>query len=198
MSFLSVPSSPKLPVPTLVPVGHDVPKLISVDHATSFADGSESKPPAVQLPPPTPTILSDAVLEEWGVWSATSRIAALRRWMLNMEWNWGSIGSWSSKCAEKWATIKENNIDYALQWLEEEARKVAAGHQMMGYLGRIMEGQLPTDVETACDLYVQGHKMTLLFDGVVIGLDSTLAILKSEVQQHSGQKCGCGKATCMV
>jgi hypothetical protein len=185
-------------IPKLISVGHDMPQLISVDHATSFADGSASEPPEVQLPPPTPTVLSDAVLEEWGVWSATRRIAALRRWMLDMEWNWGSIGSWSSKCAEKWATIKENDIDYALQWLEEEARKVTAGRRMMGYLGRIMEGQLPTDAETVRDLYVQGHQMTLLFDGVVIGLDSTLAILKSEVQQHSRRKCGCGKATCMV
>ena len=46
-------------------------------------------------------------LDDWPSWSASRRLAALRRCMLDMEWVWGSIANWPAKSVQQWGTIRE-------------------------------------------------------------------------------------------
>jgi hypothetical protein len=181
---------------------------------SSDAEPTLSSPPSFQhtnsLPPAISNIADHAalttdhqvpnhtnsVLDEWPSWSANHRLTALRRWMLDMEWNWGSIASWSAKCAEEWATVKERDKDHVSGWLDEETKKVVEGRRMLGDLGRIMEGKLPTDKEVLRDIYLQGYQLTCALDSGVVGLEQTLSRVRSEILVHD--ICGCGKATCVA
>jgi hypothetical protein len=118
--------------------------------------------------------------------------------MLDMEWIWGSIANWPAKSAQQWGTIREREKAHVDSWLIEETKKVLDGRRMLGYLGRIMEGKLPTDEEVLRDLYLQGYQMTCALDSGVVALEQTLSMVRSEILAHEARKCGCGKATCVV
>jgi hypothetical protein len=117
--------------------------------------------------------------------------------MLEMECNWGAITTWSAKTAESWAAIKERDKDHVSQWLAEQTKKAGDGRQMLGYLGHIMEGKLPTDEEGLHDLYLQGYQLTCALDSGLVALEQTLSMVCSEIL-HNVHKCSCGKATCVV
>jgi hypothetical protein len=73
---------------------------------------------------------------------------------------------------------------------------VANGQRMLGYLGRVMEGALPTEVAVWRDLYVQGYQLTCTINAAVMGLERSLSTIQSEIQTHASRKCGCGKTVC--
>jgi len=113
-----------------------------------------------------------------------------------MEWDWGTIANWPAQSAEEWRTMKERDSECVTVWLNEGGKKVAAGRCMLAYLGRVMEGQLPTDVEALRDLYLQGHQLTCTFHSAIIGLEQTLNTVRSEIQAHDGCNCSCGNVVC--
>jgi hypothetical protein len=137
-------------------------------------------------------------LDDWPSWSASRRLAALRRWMLDIEWSWGSTANWSAKSVQEWGTIREQEKAHVNSWLVEETKKVLEGRRMLGYLGRIMEGKLPTDEEELRDLYLQGYQLICALDSGVVALEQMLSMVRSEILAHEVRKCGCGKATCVV
>lgn len=145
----------------------------------------------------TPITMSvGTTLNDWVSLSASRRIAALRRWMLDMEWNWGAIADWPARCTREWGTMKERDSGSVTEWLNESMRKAAAGRQILAYLRLVMEGQLPTDVEIFRDLYLQSHQLTGNFFSAIIGLELALDTVRSHIQMHTACKCSCGKATC--
>jgi hypothetical protein len=173
---------------------------LTLSSARSFQHKT-SLPPAISNTTDRAALTTEhtnSVLDEWPSWSANRRLTALRRWMLDLEWNWGSIASWSAKCAEEWATLKERDKAHVSGWLDDETKKVVEGRRVLGYLGRIMEGKLPTDEEALRDLFLQGYQLTCVLDSGVVGLEQTLSRLRSEILAHDIRKCSCGKATCVA
>jgi len=136
------------------------------------------------------------ILDEWSSWNASRRIAALRRWLLDMEWSWGAVANWPALCAEEWVSVKEQDSSCVTAWLDGEAKKVATGRRMLGYFVRVMEGTLPTDMEVLRDIYLQGHQLSCTLHTAVIGLEQTLGVVRKEVQTDSSRKCNCGNTTC--
>jgi hypothetical protein len=118
--------------------------------------------------------------------------------MLDIEWSWGSTANWSAKSVQEWGTIREQEKAHVNSWLVEETKKVLEGRRMLGYLGRIMEGKLPTDEEELRDLYLQGYQLICALDSGVVALEQMLSMVRSEILAHEVRKCGCGKATCVV
>lgn len=159
------------------------PKLVAIDH---FSTTATTTSPTVDNSPPLFTIVVNGSCDpfhgEWPSWNARCHMKAVRRWLMDMEWNWGSMARWPAMCEEQWAIIKTKDHGIAGGWIAEEDKKVAAGRLMLWYLGRIMEGQLPLDVEELRDLYLQGHQLTCDIDAAIIPLEQRLYAIKSECE----------------
>ncbi|KIM71681.1 hypothetical protein PILCRDRAFT_820868 [Piloderma croceum F 1598] len=179
-SFTSVPSPQSLQFP---PFATSDSFRVPTTHGLSYG-----------RTPITMTVVTN--IDDWLSLSASRRIAALRRWMLDMEWNWGAIADWPARCTREWDIMKERDTGSVTEWLDESTRKATAGRQIIAYLALVMEGQLPTDVEIFRDLYLQSHQLTGDFYSAVIGLELTLDTVRSQIQMHTARKCSCGKATC--
>jgi len=181
----SPPSSPSQPTS---------PRFYTDDHPPLTSDGA----PYIRALITTRAVFTDPILDGWSSWDASHRIVGLRRWMLDMEWNWGSIAMWPALCMAEWANVKERDSAHVTAWLAECTKKASSGHRMLGYLGRIMEGNLPADVDVLRDLYLQSHQLTCTFNTAITALEITLSAIQSDIQTHTARRCGCGKATCVA
>jgi len=170
-------------------------RLVSV--GDQFTNPTTSPIPTIADPHPTPTvdngnhfpavtmsintdISNDPFQGQWPSWNARRRMLALRRWMLDMEWGWGILARWPALCEDNWAVVKSKEPRIVADWIAGESRKVATGRLMLGYLGRVMEGQLPSDIEEWRDLYLQGHQLTRDFNAGVILLEHKLCAIRAE------------------
>lgn len=97
----------------------------------------------------------------------------LRRWMLDVEWQLGGLDRWASQFMDEWAhnTEQRNRMDV---WQDLYGERVKMGKLMLGYLGRVMDGNLSGDLEECRDLSLQIHQLASLLYSAVAGLESSL------------------------
>lgn len=97
----------------------------------------------------------------------------LRRWMLDVEWRLGGCDRWASQFMDEWMHNSEqrNGIDVRQDLYGE---RVKTGRLMLGYLGRVMDGNLSGDLEECRDLSLQIHQLASLLSSAVAELESGL------------------------
>lgn len=106
-------------------------------------------------------------------------MVGLRRWMLDLEWTLGAFDQWTSQFIEEWSQVKRQPAAAILSWLEASESKATTGRLMLGYLSRVMDGQLPGGLEEWHDLSLQGHQLGASLYHAVIGLEVSLRWARS-------------------
>lgn len=110
----------------------------------------------------------------WPKWSAERRLAALRRWVMYAELKYHSP-------LDRWAQSFDADFQYGVP-LDDAATKkwrrgqamIIAGQNAAGYLGRVMEGELPADDEVLRDVYVQAFQLSAVLHRAIGGLQHRL------------------------
>jgi len=144
-------------------------------------------------PPPTEDHLSpEPNPRDWASWSARHRMIFLRRWLLDLEWGWGNVDRWPAQCMDEWQSVRGQRLDIVEEWFEERQKRLVNGRLVLGYLGRVMEGQLSFDVREFRDLYMQSHQLACTLYTGVMGLEHQLHSARLEL---SNGGCTCGKGT---
>jgi hypothetical protein len=120
--------------------------------------------------------------QNWESLSANKRVVFLQRWMMYAEVKYRSpVVDWPEAFAREWFVMKHGPS--AVQCLIDAGQKVAAGESALNYVGRVMEGDLPEDVEQWRALYVQAYHMTGIINRTCARLqcmiDSALALMES-------------------
>lgn len=87
------------------------------------------------------------------------RMVAIRRWLFDLEWEWGPVSRWASSFELESARMKEEMMDVFAPWMNTALDKVKTGRLLLGYVSRVMEGVIG-DVEECRDLYLQGVQQT--------------------------------------
>ncbi|KZP14614.1 hypothetical protein FIBSPDRAFT_896487 [Athelia psychrophila] len=110
----------------------------------------------------------------WPNWSAEQHLAAIRRWVMYTEPKYHSP-------LDRWAQSFDADFQYGVPLDDGATRKwrrgqamVIAGQNAVGYLGRVMEGELPADDETLRDIYVQALQLSAILHRAVSGLQHRL------------------------
>jgi hypothetical protein len=124
----------------------------------------QSDEAAHQVVPPSnlPPITGDSrnvTPQKWESLNASERVAFLQRWMMYAEVKYKSpVADWPETFAAEWLITKDGPS--AAQSLVAARQKVAAGKSVLDYVARVMEGNLPEDVEQWRALYVQAYHIT--------------------------------------
>jgi hypothetical protein len=64
----------------------------------------------------------------------------------------------------EWNAVKSRGVEEVREWFDQMMKRINLGHQVQGCLGRVMEGEMPADVEEWQDLWVQAHQLTGTFN----------------------------------
>lgn len=146
--------------------------LVSTESAGHPLKSIPTHPPCANISgPPVPT----DILQDWALWSARRRMVALRRWMLDLEWEAGALDRWPAVFKDEWLAINQRSHQSSNQLILEAAEgKVTTGKLMLAYLGRVMDGELSGDLEECRDLALQIHQLSKTLHSVVIGLEVSL------------------------
>lgn len=122
----------------------------------------------------TTTPVPEEILSKWHNWSARARIVGLRRWIMDLEWTHGTLHSWTLHFNEGWAKMACQSADALATWLELNEGKAAVGRMALGYLGRVMDGEVSGDIDEWRDLALQVHELTAMQHQAVAGLEVSL------------------------
>jgi hypothetical protein len=94
--------------------------------------------------------------QKWDSLSANERMAFIQRWLIYAEVKYkGPVDDWSEAFAKEWHTLK--NSPSASLCLIAASQKVIAGRSLLNYVARVMEGELPDDVQQWKALYIQAY-----------------------------------------
>jgi hypothetical protein len=107
-------------------------------------------------------------------WSARQRLAHIRRILLAMESKWGTIDRWGLEFMIDWNRIKVKGVDEVMGWFDQMMQRICLGRRVLGCLGRVMEGEMPIDVEEWRDLWVQAYQLTSIFNTGFLSLQHRL------------------------
>lgn len=121
---------------------------------------------------------------DWEAWGIHHRILSIRRWLLDLEWMWGAVDRWPSRCWEEWQDARDKQ-DVVPQWFEKNRIKVAAARSALGYLERLMEGQSISDVEEWRVIYIQGRQLESVLYTITVGLEHQLRRARNELSDCS-------------
>ncbi|KZP10197.1 hypothetical protein FIBSPDRAFT_899895 [Athelia psychrophila] len=148
--------------------------LVSTESAGHPLKSIPTHPPCANISgPPVPT----DILQDWALWSARRRMVALRRWMLDLEWEAGALDRWPAVFKDEWLAINQRSHQSSNQLILEAAEgKVTTGKLMLAYLGRVMDGELSGDLEECRDLALQIHQLSKTLHSVVIGLEYSISL----------------------
>lgn len=134
-------------------------------------------PPSDDLPTfaTSATTVPNDVREQWSSWTARNRLLGLRRWVLDLEWEEGTVETWSSELMSDWVRHRHMSFDGMDAWRDGYQRKIMAGRTILKYLSRVMDGALSGDLEAECrDLVLQVHQLGSPLYTAVAGLEVSL------------------------
>lgn len=141
---------------------HLIPRLLSIHQFTTTTTTTSTIQPITTLPRipsttdnnpfatvsvPIDVDISDPFQGQWPSWNTRRRMVSLRRWKLDMEWGWGTLTRWPTLCEERLVMVINRGSEAVASWIAEENKQVVTGRLMLGYLGRVMKGQLSPDTE---------------------------------------------------
>jgi len=104
--------------------------------------------------------VEDERFSNFDKWSARQRLAHIRRILSNLEGNWGTVDQWGSGFMTEWNVIKCRGADEVLDWFDQVMKRIGFGRKVQGWLGQVMEGDMPTDIDEWQDLWIQAHQLT--------------------------------------
>jgi hypothetical protein len=110
--------------------------------------------------------------------SAQQRVAYCQQALQGLERIWGPIDCWGNQFAGEWENAQFHGDGHFNQWLDSVREKVRVGETLLGYLGCVMQGELPQDVEGLRDVWIQGHQLTTSISGGVFELQHRLAMVQ--------------------
>lgn len=76
--------------------------------------------------------------------------------------------------------MKDEMMDIWGPWWELVHTKIKIGRLLLGYLGRVMEGELTGDPEECRDLYLQGVHLTCQVNALVTKLETKIHTFREE------------------
>lgn len=82
--------------------------------------------------------------------------------------------SWPAILAEQSGDVRHRGAAAVVAWIEQEQMKVSAGHLLLGYMGRVLEGEMTTDIEEWRDVFMQTYQLMLVLAPGVVGLEQAL------------------------
>lgn len=138
--------------------------------------------PAGLNSPAPPTI---PYSEDWPKWSARQRMAAIRRLQVDIEWRWGSIDEWALSFSAEAGSLRHRGIEGALAWMGEQTGKVSAGRLLLGYIGRVMEGNMSEEIEDWRDIFLQSYQLMYSLAPAVVGQERALRAMKLELTTYA-------------
>lgn len=108
-------------------------------------------------------------------------MVAIRRRILDLEWKWGPVDRWGSVFDAESTQMLDA---YALEmdgWLQLAYDKIAVGRLILGYISRVMEGDMSGDVEECRDLYLQGVQLTCQINACITDLGTKVEEFRDAV-----------------
>lgn len=135
-------------------------------------NGACTSLPSYQVP--TVAAVPEDITSDWQEWSARRRMVGLRRWIMDVEWTHGTLQLWNLKFADEWANISRQPTEVSSSWLALNEGKARIGRLVLGYLGRVMDGQISGDVEEWRDLSLQIQELAASLHQAVVGLEVSL------------------------
>lgn len=112
-------------------------------------------------------------------------MAGIRRLHVDVEWRWGSIDEWTLVFSAEAGSLRHMGIEGALDWMREQNAKVAAGRLLLGYIGRVMEGNMSEEIEDWRDIFLQSYQLMYSIAPGVVGQQRALRTLKFELNTYA-------------
>jgi hypothetical protein len=106
--------------------------------------------------------------------TASQRLAHIRQILLTMESQWNTVDRWGSGFMVDWNAVKGKAVEDIMQWFDGMTERIGHGRRVQGCLGRVMEGEMPVDIEEWRDLWVQAHQLTSTFNVGFLSLQHRL------------------------
>lgn len=102
------------------------------------------------------------------------RLAFIRRMLLSLEADWGTVDQWPVMFARDWACVKGGGKEVVYNWFHKVGELVRNGRRAIAYAGRVMEGAGLSSIDESRDLSLETqHLSANLYTGVV-GLEHRL------------------------
>jgi hypothetical protein len=102
------------------------------------------------------------------------RISFIRRLLLGLEMEWGTVDQWPIKFSRDWESVKGGGREVVYGWFERVRMFIARGRRVIVFVESIMEGDGPSTISEYRDLWLEAQQLAIpLFNGV-LGLDHRL------------------------
>lgn len=169
------------PTPSIHASSETLPSFFAVADSSSSASAVFVKPAGLNTPAP-PVI---PYCEDWPTWSARQKMAGIRRLHVDVEWRWGSIDEWTLVFSAEAGSLRHMGIEGVLGWMREQDAKVTAGRLLLGYIGRVMEGNMSEEIEDWRDIFLQSYQLMYSIAPGVVGQQRALRTLKFELNTYA-------------
>lgn len=122
--------------------------------------------------------IPEEIVSEWHKWSARGRMVRVRQWIEDVEWAHGTLQLWNIHFSDQWTHILQQRAEVSSSWLELNECKARIGRLVLGYLGRVMDGEVSNDIAEWRDLSLQVHQLTSSLHHAVIGLEVSVRCVR--------------------
>lgn len=129
--------------------------------------------------------IPEEILSEWRNWSARDRMARLRRWIEDVEWTHGTLQLWNVNFSDGWTKILQQHAEVSSSWLELNECKARVGRLVLGYVGRVLDGEVSDDINEWRDLSLQVHQLASSLHQAVIGLEVSVRLVRLSHRVHT-------------
>jgi hypothetical protein len=116
---------------------------------------------------------SDAAADDFSLRSAAGRLIYVRRKLFLLEKRWGTVDGWPISFGQKWLSMRSSSAQEVALWFDSIRHQAQTGRHIIGYLARVMDGEMPTIGEWK-DLWLEAYQLLGMVYSGVLGLEHRL------------------------
>jgi hypothetical protein len=137
-------------------------KILAITHAIPYHFDEESEgDPA-----------DDFVLR-----NAQGRLVYIRHALHVLESKWGAVDTWPSSFGQEWLKISAKEAHEVASWCHSIRIQVQTGWRLIGYITRVMDGEMPT-VEEWRNLWLECCQLLKIMYTSILGLEHKLDLVE--------------------
>ena len=123
----------------------------------------------------TPTVSDTNAADDFVLRNARGRLVYIRRALLRLEDQWGTVDRWAAQFVQQWPSMKTESAPHVASWFASIRHQAQMGRHVIQYLARVMDGEMPSESEWR-DIWLEAYQLLVTVYAGVLGLEFRLDI----------------------
>ena len=105
--------------------------------------------------------------------NARGRLVYIRRSLLRLEDQWGTVDRWAARFGQQWPSMKTESAQRIASWFASMRSQAQMGWHIIQHLARVMDGEMPSESEWR-NIWVEAYQLLVSVHAGVLGLELRL------------------------